>query len=256
MIPRHFAFFAVLPVLFLNTSVHAQTPDASADRTIWDHNGSVMYLVVNGSSREFYYEKPRPGMLEVGAKPGSLLFRGEVNNGQYSGTSYFFNRRCGPIPFQVKGAILDNDQLIVLTGQAPRVGRNCKTYALYTTNLEFRLLKPIVESLSQERALDVEENKPEISLKAESEVEKPSTSTAQVAAANDNPSAAKAVSPTITQQPLGTPAAQTGAKKEAFAADDLDNYVLIGALAVLIGGLLLFSASQFSRLLWGKRRYF
>jgi len=254
MIPRYFAFFAVLPVLFLNTSVYAQTPDASADRTIWDHNGSVMYLVANGSSREFYYEKPRPGMLESGASPGSLLFRGEVNNGQYSGTSYIFTPRCGQMPFRVKGAILDNDQLIVLTGQAPRVGRNCKTYASYTTNLEFRLLKPIAESLSQERASDHEENKPE--LKAESEVEKPSTSTAQVAAANDSPSAAKAVSPTITQQPLGTPAAQTGAKKEAFGADDLDDYVLIGALAVLIGGLLLFSASQFSLLLWGKRRYF
>jgi len=255
MIPRHFAFFAVLPVLFLNTSVHAQTADASADRTIWDHNGSVMYLVANGSSRELYYEKPRPGMLEAGAKPGSLLFRGEVNNGQYSGTSYILNRRCGRIPFQVKGAILDNDQRIVLTGQAPRVGRNCKTYASYTTNLEFRLLKPIVESLSQERVSDDEENKPEISLKAESEVEKPSASTAQEAAANDSPSAAKEVSPTITQ-PLGTPAAQTGAKKEAFGADDLDNYVLIGALVVFVGGLLVFSASQFSRLLWGKRRYF
>ena len=33
--------------------------------TLWDHNGSVMYLVENGASREFYYQKPRAGMLEA-----------------------------------------------------------------------------------------------------------------------------------------------------------------------------------------------
>jgi hypothetical protein len=30
----------------------AQTQPASPEPTIWDHNGSVMYLVTNGSSRE------------------------------------------------------------------------------------------------------------------------------------------------------------------------------------------------------------
>jgi hypothetical protein len=33
-----------------STSAQAQTQTASPDRTIWDHNGSVMYLVANGSS--------------------------------------------------------------------------------------------------------------------------------------------------------------------------------------------------------------
>jgi hypothetical protein len=122
-------------------SVHAQTQTAPPESTIWDHNGSVMYLVVNGSSREIYYQKPRPGMLDAGARPGSVLFRGEVNNGQYLGTAYIFNPHCGPIPFEVKGPILD-DQRIVLTGQAPGVGRNCQTYGSYTSNLEFRRSKP------------------------------------------------------------------------------------------------------------------
>jgi hypothetical protein len=40
-------------------------------------------------------------MLDAGARPGSLLFRGEVNNGQYLGTAYIFNLHCGPIPFEV-----------------------------------------------------------------------------------------------------------------------------------------------------------
>src|SRR6266480_4171068 len=103
-------------------SAQAQTQTASPEPTVWDHNGSVMYLVANGSSREIYYQMPRTGMLEAGARSGSLLFRGEVNDGQYLGTAYIFNAHCGPIPFEVKGSIL-NDEQIVLTGQAPRVGR-------------------------------------------------------------------------------------------------------------------------------------
>src|SRR3974390_553734 len=87
-------------------SAQAQTQIESPGRTVWDHNGSVMYLVANGSSREFYYQKPRPGMLDAGARPGSLLFRGQINNGQYLGTAYIFNLQCGPIPFEVKGPIL------------------------------------------------------------------------------------------------------------------------------------------------------
>jgi hypothetical protein len=131
-------------------SAYAQTQTASPEPTTWDHNGSVMYLVENGSSREFHYQKPRPGMLEAGARPGSLLFRGQVDNGQYAGTAYIFNPRCGAISFQVKGAVLDNDEQIMLTGQAPQVGRNCRTYGSYTNNLEFRRLKPIEAAQSQE----------------------------------------------------------------------------------------------------------
>ena len=132
------------------TSAHAQTQTASPEPTSWDHNGSVMYLVENGSFREFHYRKPRPGMLEVGARPDSLLFRGQVDNGQYVGTAYIFNPHCGAIPFQVKGSVLDNGDRITLTGQAPQVGRNCRTHGSYSNNLEFRRLKPTEAVQSQE----------------------------------------------------------------------------------------------------------
>jgi hypothetical protein len=69
------------------SSAQAQTQTTSDEPTIWDHNGSVVYLVANGQSREFYYQKPRAGMLDAGAHPGSLLFRGEIDNGKYSGTA-------------------------------------------------------------------------------------------------------------------------------------------------------------------------
>jgi hypothetical protein len=137
-------------VIVCCTSTQAQTQTAPPESTIWDHNGSVTYLVANGSSREIFYQRPRPGMLDAGARPGSLLFRGEINNGQYSGTAYIFNLRCGPIPFEVKGPILDDDQHIVLTGQAPRVGQNCRAYESYTSHLEFKRLNPTEAVQSKE----------------------------------------------------------------------------------------------------------
>jgi hypothetical protein len=137
-------------------SAQAQTQTAPPESSIWDHNGSVMYLVANGSSREIFYQKPRPGMLEAGARPGSLLFRGQINNGQYLGTAYIFNLHCGLIPFEVKGPILDDDERIVLTGQAPRVGRNCRAYESYTSNLEFRQLKS-TEAVQAEEPLAAEQ---------------------------------------------------------------------------------------------------
>lgn len=124
--------------LFLSTSVYAQPQDASppAERTLWDHNGSIMYLIAIGSSRELYYQKPRPGMLEAGARPDDVLFKGEINDGQISGTAYIFNAQCGKVPFRVKGPISDNGGRIVLTGQAPRIGRNCQTSGEYTSTLD------------------------------------------------------------------------------------------------------------------------
>ena len=156
-------------------SAQAQTQTASAEPTIWDHNGSVVYLVANGQSREFHYQKPRAGMLDVGARPGSLLFRGEIDNGQYSGTAYIFSPHCGQIPFQVKGPISDNDERIILTGQAPRLGRNCRANESYTSNLEFRRLKPNDGAQSQEQFTAV--TAPRVESTAGSEL--PSAPTAQ-----------------------------------------------------------------------------
>ena len=187
------------------TRANAQTQTKSHEPTIWDHNGSVMYLAESGSSREFHYQKPRPGMLEAGARPGSLLFRGQVDNGQYSGTAYIFDPRCGAIPFQARGPVLDNDERIILTGQMPKVGRNCRTYGSYTDNLEFRRLKPADVAQSQEaleatQALGVEQAKSETpsGVKTEnspSEVTEPkvsvSTPVARLPVTNGTPSAAK-----------------------------------------------------------------
>ena len=57
------------------------------------------------------------------------------------GIAYIFNAQCAQVPFHVKGPVLDNGGKIVLTGQAPHVGRNCQTTGEYTSTLEFKLLK-------------------------------------------------------------------------------------------------------------------
>jgi hypothetical protein len=218
-------------------SARAQTQAVSPEPTMWDHNGSVMSLVTNGSSREFYYQKPRQGMLDAGARPGSLLFRGEINNGQYLGTAYIFNVHCGPIPFEVKGPILDGDGRIVLTGEAPRVGRDCRAQGSYTSNLEFRRLrtKELVQSQEPSMAApSAGELKAE--LPSTNVGELPSAPTAQLTARNETPVAAKDPSAGVVPS---TPKAQASVTNETVGAKDLHNYVLGAAFIVMTVWLLI-----------------
>lgn len=222
-------------VIVCRTSTHAQTQTAPPGSTIWDHNGSVMYLVANGSSREFYYQKPRPGMLDAGARPGSLLFRGEINNGQYLGTAYIFNPHCGPIPFEVKGPVLD-DQRIVLTGQAPRVGQNCQTYGSYTSNLEFRRsnLNEAVQSqepLAAALLPAVGVSKTEVPLRNADEL--PSTPKAQRSVKNETPVAPKDSSGVANPKMPSTSTAQASVT-EMTGVMDLDKIKWGAAFVVMI----------------------
>jgi hypothetical protein len=164
---KNITFLCAIP-LFLVASAFAQPQNApSQPPTLWDHNGSVMYLVENGASREFYYQKPRPGMLEAGAHPDSLLFRGQITDGHFSGTAFLFNANCGQVPFAVKGPILDNGKRVVLTGQAPHVGRNCQASGEYTSTLEFKLLKTAEVAYPEQtpakaQTPNIENSKPEL----------------------------------------------------------------------------------------------
>jgi hypothetical protein len=228
----------VLSAIAAITGARAQTQTVSPEPTIWDHNGSVMYLVTNGSSREFHYQKPRPGMLDAGARPGSVLFRGEVNNGQYLGTAYIFNPHCGPIPFEVKGSIL-NDERIVLTGQAPRVGRNCHPYGSYTSNLEFRQSKPNEAAQSQEASAQpppISVSKRDVQSISSGE----SAPTAQPSIKNETPVAAKDSSAGVTDPKVASiPSGQASVTNETAGAKDLRYYLLGAGFIVMIAWLLI-----------------
>jgi hypothetical protein len=81
--PQILAILVVL-LLLLNPTELAWPQDTSVrspEPTLWEHNGSVLYLVANDSWREFHYKDPRLGLLEAGARPGSLLFRGHSIDG-------------------------------------------------------------------------------------------------------------------------------------------------------------------------------
>jgi hypothetical protein len=228
-------------------SAQAQTQSETPGRTVWDHNGSVMYLVANGPSREFYYQKPRPGMLNAGARPGSLLFRGQVNSGQYSGTAYFFSPHCGSIPFEVKGPILQDEERIVLTGQAPRVGQNCRTYGSYTSNLEFRRSKSDEANQIKEAETATmvpavvaagTEIKPEMSSTNRGEVSRAPTE--QRATRNATPSTPKNSTASLVD-PKGprTLEARTSAPNETPGAKDLDKYLWGAAFLIMVVWLLI-----------------
>jgi predicted aspartyl protease len=109
--------------------------------TLWSHNGSVFYLVKNGKGREFHYEKPRAEMVQAGAYRGALLFAGQSNNHQYSGTAFLFSSRCGQLAYQVSGPILDNHERVHLKGRAPRVGPDCTVTGYVDDTLDFQLIK-------------------------------------------------------------------------------------------------------------------
>ena len=109
--------------------------------TLWNHNASTVYLVADGSKRQFIYEEPRSGIAAQGVRQGSLLFDGLTKNGHYSGIAYIFRGGCGSYPYQVSGPILDGYERVVLQGKAPRVGANCQIMAYINDTLEFTLIK-------------------------------------------------------------------------------------------------------------------
>jgi clan AA aspartic protease (TIGR02281 family) len=123
------------------TSVHSISQDP-ANRSFWNHNGSTVYLVAKGSSRQFFYEDPRAGMIEAGARRGSLLFQGVSVGGQYVGTAFLYNANCGTLPYKVSGPILDNYERVLVKGQAPIVDSDCHVKRYAADTLEFTLLKP------------------------------------------------------------------------------------------------------------------
>lgn len=113
--------------------------DGSRQQTLWNHNGSSMRLEVDGATRKFLYERPRPGMLEVGVVPGDLLFEGKAIGNSYVGTAYYFSRQCGKISYTVKGPILEGGKRVRMSGQLPLLDRNCNVRGHRIDHLTFDL---------------------------------------------------------------------------------------------------------------------
>ena len=129
-------------ILFVAIQSTTVIPSAMAQQdslSLWRHYGSTVYLVASGPKREFYYQEPREGLIQAGVRQNSLLFSGTVKGNNYFGTALIYNPRCGTFTYRASGPILDNYRRVVLRGQAPRVGPDCKVVGHFTDTLEFVL---------------------------------------------------------------------------------------------------------------------
>jgi hypothetical protein len=115
-------------------------PSQGPERTYWNHNGSIMYLVVNGNQREFYYSQPRQGMIDEGVTPGTLLFTGTVNGNYYTGTAYLFSARCGKRGYQVSGPVQETGGRVVMSGAALVLNKRCEPRKVINDVLVFNYL--------------------------------------------------------------------------------------------------------------------
>jgi hypothetical protein len=115
-------------------------PPAPTGRSYWNHNGSVMYLVVAGNRREFYYHNPRQGMRDEGVTPGTLLFSGTVNGSNFEGVAYLFSARCGKRSYRVSGPVTENGGRVLMTGAAAGFNSRCEPKGVINDVLVFNFL--------------------------------------------------------------------------------------------------------------------
>jgi hypothetical protein len=95
--------------------------------TFWRQNGSIMQLQANGFGRKFVFYKPTAGLIKAGAEAGTVRFEGQMSlpSKTYAGTAYIFWQKCGKKAFSVTGLVENDDQRVVLVGQAPQFDDNC-----------------------------------------------------------------------------------------------------------------------------------
>ena len=93
---------------------------ASANaQALYNHNGSIMRVVEQGNTVRILYEQPRQGMAQIGVRPGTLLFEGELDANRYlEGLSRIFSARCGELDYYVYGQYQRSGDF-TLNGAAP-----------------------------------------------------------------------------------------------------------------------------------------
>jgi len=129
-------------VVTLETKAPHRKPDSSAAASgpQWSHNGSVMRLEANGSSRRFVYATPRPGLVAAGARSGDAVFEGRREGRTYRGTAYIYTKTCGRVGYPVAGNVASDERSVTMEGQAPVHGTDCKIAAYRRDRLVFELV--------------------------------------------------------------------------------------------------------------------
>lgn len=118
------------------------SPGIAADATHWNHNGSVMLLLLDGEDLTIFYDKPKRGLDRIGVGHGTWLFKGtEQPGGFIEGYARTFRRGCSPAEYFVSGTRYDDDVVIELSGEAPvREQRGCDVVDYSGTGSNARLV--------------------------------------------------------------------------------------------------------------------
>jgi hypothetical protein len=89
------------------------------------HNGSVMAVLSDGAGGvRIEYAEPKPSLLQIGVRQGTLLFDGHWQGDALFGRARVFNLVCGPVPYEVQGGVVDRDGTLVLRGPQMRVNHS------------------------------------------------------------------------------------------------------------------------------------
>jgi hypothetical protein len=128
---------SLLACICVVTTAQAQRPCDSLAM----HNYSLM-CVRTPTPRivTIEYVEPKPDLLEIGVRPGTLLFNGEWRGNVLVGRARVFNLVCGSVPYDVEG-VVQPDGVLVLRGPQLRVNQFCRPYYLeWTQNSELVFL--------------------------------------------------------------------------------------------------------------------
>lgn len=124
----------------LLTSQSSSQQSTPAYGSFWDHNGSRMGLVADGSRRQFYYATPRAALVERGVQAGTLLFEGARRGNMYIGEARIFARPpCGEFTYAVEGPVSSDQRSVTMFGRAPRVNERCQVTSYRDDTLVFTL---------------------------------------------------------------------------------------------------------------------
>ena len=98
------------------------------------HNGSVMAVLSDGAGGvRIEYAEPKPSLLQIGVRQGTLLFDGHWQGDALFGRARVYNLVCGPVPYEVQGGVVDAGGTLVLRGPQMRVNQFCQPYYLEWT---------------------------------------------------------------------------------------------------------------------------
>ena len=134
---RWAALCAVTTFLCVPSSVQAEPV------SLWNLNGSVISLEVDGPSLAFRYKTVRTGLRDEGVKTGTLLFSGTRDGNAITGTGYVFSRRCGALPYPVSGVAVDAGTFRLYGSSPIALDANCRPLKYLHDVNEFRQIRVI-----------------------------------------------------------------------------------------------------------------